>query len=120
MRKNDSLKKDSEIKPTENVEEKVVDMSDLEEDVAIIEQVVPKYPEIARRAGVESRLLLEVIIDEKGCVQYAEVIFIDNKGYGFEKSAIAAVMKLRFKPVIVDGQAVKVKIIYPIDFVLVE
>ena len=103
-------------------EEKVVDVSDVDNDAVIIERVIPKYPEVARKAGIERKLIVEIIIDERGRVIHASIVNTDlsTKDYGFEKNALAAVKKLRFEPFIQNGQPVKVKVFYPIDFVLIE
>lgn len=87
--------------------------------VAAVAPLNPKYPESARQAGIECRLLLEVIIDESGNVSHAQVAHVSRPGYGFEESAVAAIRAMRFKPVRIQDKVVKVKIIYPIDFVLV-
>ena len=82
--------------------------------------VIPKYPEIARKAGIQAEVLIELIIDEAGRVIHTKVIKVSEKGYGFEDSAIDAIKRLRFKPVEQNGRPIKVKVIYPIHFVLVE
>jgi TonB family protein len=111
----------SDLRPSQNMQkQEVVEMTELEEDVVIIEKVIPRYPEVARQAGLECQILLEVVVDEKGNAASAKVVHCSRVGYGFEKNAVKAVKRLKFKPIQIDGKAVKVKIIYPIDFVLVE
>ncbi|MBT3261880.1 energy transducer TonB [bacterium] len=102
--------------------EKIADISDVDNDAVIIERVIPKYPEVARKAGIECKLIVEIIINERGRVIHASIVNTDRdtKDYGFEKNALAAVKKLRFEPFIQNNQPVKVKIFYPIDFILIE
>ncbi|MCP4049656.1 MAG: energy transducer TonB [bacterium] len=109
-----------EVSTVNHLEKKIVDYTELEQDVVIMKSIVPEYPNIARKAGIECRLLVEVIVNEKGNVDMSKVVYSSKKGYGFENNALKAVDKLRFKPVLLDGKAVKVKVIYPIEFVLVE
>jgi TonB family protein len=111
----------SDIKPKlKKKTQEIIDIDDLEQEVVVIEKVIPAYPEIAHKAGVECSLLLEVIVNEKGRVEDANVVYSSQPGYGFEQSALKAVRKLRFKPFEINGEKVKVKIVYPIDFILVE
>jgi TonB family protein len=111
----------SQQKPSEKYpEQETVELAEIEQDVVLIEQIVPDYPDLARKAGLECELFLEVIVDEKGKVADAKVVHCSKPGYGFEKSAVDAVKKTRFKPFVVNGEAIKVKIVYPIRFVLVE
>jgi len=102
------------------MEETVVDISELQDDVVVIQKVIPKYPDVARKSGIECKVLLEVVISEKGRVISAKVVYASQEGYGFKKNALKAVKRLRFDPVLQDGAPVKVKVIYPIDFVLIE
>ena len=101
-------------------DDEVKDISEVDQEAVVVQRVIPKYPVIAQKAGLECKVLLEVIINEKGRVASAKVVYVSQKGYGFEKNALQAVKKIRFKPFIQDNKAVKVKVIYPIDFVLIE
>jgi len=100
--------------------DRIVDSTELDVEIYPIQKVVPKYPSVAKKTGVEAEVYLEVIISPKGRVEHAEVVYCSKPGYEFEQSALDAVTTLRFEPVIQDGEAVRVKIIYPIEFVLVE
>jgi len=62
---------------------------------------------------------ITVVANKKGRVISAVVVFSSKEGFGFEENAIKAVRKLRFEPFIKAGEPVRVKVIYPIDFVLV-
>ncbi len=114
------IEKEPQTEPVKPAEEPIVEMAELDQDISIIHPVIPKYPELARKAEIEAKLLLEVIVDEKGRVTFSKVIFCSQPGYNFEKNAQVAVKKLRFKPFLQDGTPVKVKLVYPIHFVLIE
>ncbi len=95
---------------------KPVPVYELSKAPSFKKKIEPKYPEEARRAGVEGTVQLEVLIDEKGKVQKIRVL--KNPGFGLDRAAIAAASKSRFHPGIVGGKAVPVKIKIPYRFVL--
>ena len=98
----------------------VADIADLDQEVQIIRPVIPRYPDIAQKAGIEATVMLDIIVDEKGDVAFVKVMYCSKPGYGFEKNAVVAAKKLRFEPFLQAGIPVKVKLVYPINFVLVE
>jgi protein TonB len=79
---------------------------------AIYDRVV--YPEIARRAGIEGRVVLQFIVDERGNV--VNPIVIRGIGGGADEAAIEAVRGVRFTPGMQRGQPVKVQFQLPIVF----
>lgn len=100
-------------------EDKVLDVSQLDTPVFPISRISPKYPKVAKAKGEEAQVLLEIIISKKGAVEFSRVVFCSNPGYGFEESALRAVQLLRFDPIQVEGVPQRVKLVYPIEFVLV-
>jgi protein TonB len=89
----------------------------LEKEPQFVNQVKPVYPEIARKAGLEGRLVVRVLIDKDGKPQKAQVV----KSTGieaFEESAIDAVMKSSYSPAIQNGRPVKCWMTIPIKFSL--
>jgi protein TonB len=74
------------------------------------------YPEIAKRAGVEGKVLVLAFVDESGNVTKAEVI--KGIGLGCDEAAINAVLQTTFKPGKQRGKSVKVKVTIPINFKL--
>lgn len=75
-----------------------------------------KYPEIAKRAGIQGRVYVKAFIDENGSVAQAEVI----KGLdgGCSEAALRAVKVTKFTPGRKRGKAVKVQVSIPILFKL--
>ncbi|MDA1028950.1 MAG: energy transducer TonB [Bacteroidetes bacterium] len=73
-----------------------------------------KYPEIARKAGVEGRVFLQFVVDEKGNVH--DPIVTRGIGAGCDEEAIRAILTAKFKPGKQRGKAVKVKMSLPITF----
>ena len=88
---------------------------------ALISQVNPNYPDLARKAGVEGTVLLRLIIGAEGKVQEAKVLTVippKAKGVGFEDEAIRAVMQWKFSPALSGGKPVRVYYNVPVKFVL--
>lgn len=75
-----------------------------------------KYPEMARKAGIEGRVYLKFIIDEKGRV--IDPVVIRGIGAGCDEAALEAIKKARFEPGMQRGRSVKVWYSMPIVFKL--
>jgi periplasmic protein TonB len=73
-----------------------------------------RYPEIARKAGIEGRVVVQFIVDEQGNVVNPTVI--RGIGGGCDEAAIAAVQGVRFTPGMQRGRPVKVQFQLPIVF----
>lgn len=78
-----------------------------------------KYPDLARRIGLEGSLWLQVLIDEKGTVVKAEVL-ITSEIVLFDEAALEAAWENKFSPGIQNGRPVAVWVKYKVDFVLRE
>lgn len=76
-----------------------------------------KYPEIARKAGVEGRVLVYAQIDEQGQVVRTRVIQSLGPN-GCDEAAEAAIRAVKWKPAKQRDRAVKVWIAVPVDFKL--
>jgi TonB family protein len=74
------------------------------------------YPEEARAAGLEAKVLLEVDLSAQGEVTRAVVLV--PAGHGFDEAALQAVRQFRFSPAEVDNKPAAVRIQYGYDFVL--
>ena len=75
-----------------------------------------KYPEIAKRAGIEGKVFIQVFIDEDGNVVEAKVI--KGIGAGCDAAALDAVKQTKFTPGKQNGKQVKVQVSIPIVFKL--
>lgn len=76
-----------------------------------------KYPPIARKAGIEGRVIVQVQIDEKGNVSRTKIA----KSVGnneCDEAAINAIRKVRWKPASQRGKPAKVWISIPVVFQL--
>jgi len=73
-----------------------------------------KYPELARRAGIEGRVFIQFIVDEGGNV--IDPVVIRGIGGGCDEAALEAVKKAKFTPGKQRGKPVKVQYSLPITF----
>jgi protein TonB len=72
------------------------------------------YPEIARLAGIEGRVMVSFVIDEKGNV--LNPVVVRGIGGGCDEAAIEAVKKAKFIPGMQRGMPVRVRFTLPITF----
>ncbi len=75
-----------------------------------------RYPEIAKKAGVEGRVFLQFVVDEQGNV--SDAIVTRGIGAGCDEEAIKAILQAKFTPGRQRGKAVKVKMSLPVTFKL--
>ncbi len=75
------------------------------------------YPEIAKRAGIEGTLVLQVQILENGHI--GEIKILKSLGNnGCDEAAVKAIQKTKWTPAFLNGKAVKVRVAMPIIFKL--
>jgi len=75
------------------------------EPALLAHRVEPVYPPLARQTGRDGRVELHAIIATDGTIQSLEVVSGDPLFY---RSALAAVREWRYRPTILDGQAVEI------------
>lgn len=74
------------------------------------------YPELARRAGIEGRVIVQFVVDEEGRVQDPKVV--RGIGGGCDEEALKAVRTAKFRPGLQRGRPVKVRYSLPVTFSL--
>ncbi len=74
------------------------------------------YPEMARKAGIEGRVFLQFIVNERGEVENPRVI--RGIGGGCDEEALKAIQKAKFKPGLQRGRPVRVQYNLPVVFKL--
>ncbi len=86
-------------------------------DVAptVKKKIDPKYPSLARRAGIEGTVRVLVGVDEEGNVIEARVI---GSVPGLDEAALECVKKWQFTPAMQRDRAVRVQIAVPVIFKL--
>ncbi len=75
-----------------------------------------KYPEIAKKAGVEGMVVIQFVVDESGRV--TDPVVVKGIGAGCDEEALRVVEDARFKPGKQRGKPVKVRFSLPIRFKL--
>jgi protein TonB len=85
----------------------------VEQQPVIINKVLPIYPDLAKKAGLEGKVIVKGLIDEKGDIKKVVVLSGDEM---FKDAAVQALYQTKFKPAINGNRAVKVWITYPFIF----
>jgi protein TonB len=80
-----------------------------------IKKVDPVYPELARKAGVEGRVFVKVLVDKEGRVKKAAIMTGPEI---FHEATIAAAMQWVFKPAIQRDKPIAVWVALPFQFKL--
>ena len=81
----------------------------------LIHRIEPQYPVIARIAGVSGTVELRAIIGRDGSVSSIEVL---SGNPLLARPAVEAVRQWRYRPTILDGEAVEVETRITVNFVL--
>jgi TonB family protein len=80
----------------------------------VLYKVEPDYPDEARKAKLEGKVLVQLVVDEHGLPQQIRVI--RSLGMGFDEKAIEAVSKWRFRPGAKAGKPVPVSANIEVNF----
>ena len=83
-----------------------------------VRTVAPEYPRDLRSQGVSGLVMVKCTIDEQGNV--SETAIAKSSNESFDKFAVAALKKWKFKPARQDGAAISVQVTIPIKFVAEE
>ena len=90
-----------------------------EGDVVPLVRINPQYPHNAQMNMIEGYVTIEFTITETGSVRDPKVI--DSKPPRvFDREAIRAILRWKFKPRVIDGTAVSRRAVQTLDFVLPE
>ena len=93
----------------------VEDMPELIGGLGSIQKKI-KYPEIAKKAGVEGRVFVQFVVNTDGTV--VDPVVVRGIGAGCDEEAVRAVATAKFKPGRQRGKPVPVKMSLPITFKL--
>ncbi len=105
----------SDAPPPPPVEDEVFEFFAVSEKPEIIHKETPQYPDLARRAGIEGKVIVLVTISEKGNVLDAKIM---KSVPMLDEAALNAAKKCTFKPAKQRDRFVKVKMAIPFDFKL--
>lgn len=96
------------------IQEETFDVSELEKRPEAVSQVPPVYPSELRKAKIEGLVTLIFVLNEEGRVEEPRVENASRPE--FERPAIDAIRKWRFRPGMKEGQAVRTYIRIPMRF----
>ena len=75
-----------------------------------------KYPEIAKKAGVEGRVMIQFVVTRSG--EITDAVVVRSLGAGCDEEALRALSEMKFKPGVQRGKPVAVRMTIPITFKL--
>jgi protein TonB len=78
-----------------------------------IVDVAPAYPVLARTAGIQGIVILEVVIDDRGAVMSSRVL---RSVALLDQAALDAVNRWRFEPARLNGEAIPVVMTVTVNF----
>jgi len=90
----------------------------VEKPPQIVKRVLPEYPPIAIRAGIEGVVWVKILVGKDGIPQKAVVVKFTSEI--FNDAAMAAAMKFTFTPAYMNQGPVKVWVAIPFRFTLKE
>jgi len=106
-------------KPEESVEIPVVPFWKVEVPPKPIHPVEPVYPELARKAEIEGKVVVKVLVDIDGKVIDA-VIIKSSKNAELDRAALKAARQWIFSPAKQRDRYVRVWVVIPFDFKLTD
>lgn len=122
----------TDLQPSDNIEPPKVfkeNEADVIPDTFIVVENMPEliggmqalqnkiiYPEIARKAGIKGKVILQAVVNKKG--EVSNISVFKGIGGGCDEAAIKALSEAKFKPGRQRGKEVNVRIYVPIVFAL--
>jgi periplasmic protein TonB len=89
----------------------------VEKEPAPVNRIIPQYPEMARKAGMEGKVVVKVLVGKDGKPEKA--VIIKNPGTDiFDEAATEAAMKSTYTPGVQNGRPVKCWMVLPLKFTL--
>jgi TonB family protein len=93
-----------------------VDFIKVERRPELIRKVIPDYPEMARAAGIEGKVVVSMVVDILGNVAHAEVYATSGNSL-LDRAAVEAALKCGFTPGFQRDRPVVVRnVILPFNF----
>lgn len=96
-------------------ENEIFEFYNVEEQPKRLNAIVPEYPEMAKRAGIQGAVYLKVLVNAKGAV---DSVIVQKGPSVFHNSASDAARRTRFTPARQNDRAVPCWVLMPFRFVL--
>jgi protein TonB len=103
--------------PAKDFELPIMKLPELDVRPAPLNVVVPDYPEMARMAGIDGKVVVEMLLDTLGNVTRAQVL-ASSGNRSLDAAALAAAEQSTFSPGIYKGRKARVWISMPFKFSL--
>jgi TonB family protein len=81
-------------------------------------KIEPDYPEVARHARLDARVILQAVVEPDGTVGKISVLRCTRPNVGFEDSSVRAVKQWRYEPATRNGRPVAVYFTVLVEFQL--
>lgn len=101
---------------SDNFEDMIFEISDLDEKPSPIVRIAPTYPPKLKRTGIQGKVWLVFVVGETGNITGARVMESDHPD--FSKAALAAINQWKFEPGKRGGKAVRTRVRIPLSFSL--
>ena len=82
----------------------------------LLEHPPIRYPDSLKVAGIGGRVLIEAIIDPTGLADSASVRIVSSSNPAFEAGALEVVRASTYRPGMLDGRAVPVRVRIPLNY----
>ena len=79
------------------------------------QRIRPQYPALARRMGIQGRVIIRAVISREGTIEQARVLSGQPLLTG---AALNAVLQWKYRPYLLNGQAVEVETEITVNFIL--
>ena len=79
---------------------------------------LPQYPELLRQAGIQGRVVLEGVVDTSGHVLPPSIAVVRASNPAFVAPARQALLATLFRPALVGGRRVSMRVQIPYDFTI--
>lgn len=95
-----------------------IDARIADEPPLLLGHPTPHYPEMLRQAGIEGRVVVEVVLDTVGRAEPASLRVVSGAHPLLDAEASAVVLASRYRPARMGGRPVRVRILVPVGFTL--
>lgn len=92
--------------------------AELDRPPVLIAMDQPDYPSLAKRVEVEGKVLLHILVDNRGRVVEVRIEKEDNPGFSFGENAARAAWSAVFSPAIANRQPVRCWVAIPVEFTM--
>ena len=89
-----------------------------EEHAEVLTGPLPVYPELLRQAGVQGKVVLEAVVDTTGRVLPPSISVVSATNPGFVAPARQALLATLFRPAMIGGKAVRMRVRIPYEFAI--